>query len=298
MKIIVSFSGGKDSLAALLYVRNNISKNFTTIFCDTGWESKITYDYIKKIDKQLNLNLITLKSKKYNGMADMARKVGRFPSTMVRFCTIELKSKPTIDYILDEVKDDFLIIQGIRAEESANRALMAKQCRFFKYYFEPHGYNKQGKPKYHLYRIRDIKIFCKEYADDLLRPIFKWSSKEVIDYIIKNGVKPNPLYYQGFKRVGCFPCIMCNHGAIKEIDKRYPERLDELSKMENEIGRNFFPPNYIPERYRSKTLIKKNGETIKYATTKDVRKYVSMRNVKLNSSEEKTSCMSFYGLCE
>lgn len=38
MKVIVSFSGGKDSLAALLWVREHITTNFTTVFCDTGWE--------------------------------------------------------------------------------------------------------------------------------------------------------------------------------------------------------------------------------------------------------------------
>lgn len=38
MKIIVTFSGGKDSLAALLWVREHITTNFTTVFCDTGWE--------------------------------------------------------------------------------------------------------------------------------------------------------------------------------------------------------------------------------------------------------------------
>lgn len=38
MKVIVSFSGGKDSLAALLWTREHITNNFTTVFCDTGWE--------------------------------------------------------------------------------------------------------------------------------------------------------------------------------------------------------------------------------------------------------------------
>lgn len=45
MKIIVTFSGGKDSLAALLWVREHITKNFTTVFCDTGWEHPLTYEY-------------------------------------------------------------------------------------------------------------------------------------------------------------------------------------------------------------------------------------------------------------
>jgi 3'-phosphoadenosine 5'-phosphosulfate sulfotransferase (PAPS reductase)/FAD synthetase len=46
MRTIVTFSGGKDSLAALLWTRNNFTGNFTTVFCDTGWENPITYRYI------------------------------------------------------------------------------------------------------------------------------------------------------------------------------------------------------------------------------------------------------------
>ena len=74
MKVIVTFSGGKDSLASLLWVRNNITKDFTTVFCDTGWEHPLTYKYIEEISQQLGLNLVTLKSKKFNGMVELARK--------------------------------------------------------------------------------------------------------------------------------------------------------------------------------------------------------------------------------
>lgn len=87
MKIIVTFSGGKDSLASLLWIRNNLSKKFETVFCDTGWESEITYNHIKDIDQKLGLNIVYLKSKQYDGMIDMVKKKGRFPSTMSRFCT-------------------------------------------------------------------------------------------------------------------------------------------------------------------------------------------------------------------
>ena len=56
MKVIVSFSGGKDSLAALLWTREHITNNFTTVFCDTGWEHPLTYEYIHCIADKLHLD--------------------------------------------------------------------------------------------------------------------------------------------------------------------------------------------------------------------------------------------------
>lgn len=83
MKVIVSFSGGKDSLAALLWAREHITNNFTTVFCDTGWEHPLTYEYIHCIADKLHLDLVTLKSKKYDGMVDLARQKKRWPSPLV-----------------------------------------------------------------------------------------------------------------------------------------------------------------------------------------------------------------------
>ena len=119
MKVIVSFSGGKDSLASLLWVRNNLTKDFITVFCDTGWEHPLTYKYIEEVQEQLGLNLITVKSKKFNGMVDLTKKKSRWPSSQRRFCTSELKTIPMIDYILDEVNDDVLIIQSSASNSSA-----------------------------------------------------------------------------------------------------------------------------------------------------------------------------------
>lgn len=249
MKVIVSFSGGKDSLASLLWVRNNLTKDFITVFCDTGWEHPLTYKYIEEVQEQLGLNLITVKSKKFNGMVDLTKKKSRWPSSQRRFCTSELKTIPMIDYILDEVNDDVLIIQGIRAAESAKRAEMSKQCTYFKYYVQPYGKDKNGKDKYHTYRRKDVLAFRKKYADDLLRPVFDWSAQQVIDYILENGIQPNPLYRMGYKRVGCFPCVMASQQDIYNISVQKPERISYIAGLEQQFNSSFFGPDKISSKY-------------------------------------------------
>ena len=255
MRVIVTFPGGKDSLAALLWTREHITKNFTTVFCDTGWEHPLTYEYIHRIADKLHLDLVTLKSKKYDGMIDLARQKKRWPSTRARFCTIELKTKPTIDYVLDDVQDNMLMIQGIRGAESPARAKMSKQCTYFKYYFEPYGFDKNGKPKKHTYRGKDVRAFRVQFADDLLRPVFDWSAQQVIDYILAAGLEPNPLYKMGYKRVGCWPCVMCSQRDILNIAIQSPERIEQIANLEKELQSSFFGPNKIPTRAITLSLI-------------------------------------------
>ncbi len=291
MKTIVTFSGGKDSMAALLWVRNNLTKDFITVFADTGWESEITYQYIHEVSQKLDLNLVKIKSTEVDGFVDMTIKKKRFPSSQARFCTEILKIKPTIDFILDEVNEDVLIVQGIRADESHSRSLMSKQCTFFKYYFQPYGKNKEGKPKFHTYRKKEVLNFRRNHSDDILRPVFDWKAQEVMDYILENGFDPNPLYSKGMKRVGCFPCVMSTQQDIKSIMNFFPERIQELKDIEEYAGSSFFPPDKIPKWACS------NRE---FPSIADVEKYIKAKNLtgSLFPEEEQTSCMSFYGLCE
>lgn len=290
MKVIVTFSGGKDSLASLLWVRNNLTEDFITVFCDTGWEHPLTYQYIQKIRDQLGLNLVTLKSKKYDGMVDLSNKKSRWPSSRRRFCTSELKTIPMIDYILDEVCDSILMIQGIRAAESSKRAEMSKQCTYFKYYVQPYGKDKNGKDKYHTYRRKDVLAFREKYADDLLRPVFDWSAQQVIDYILDNGLEPNPLYRMGYKRVGCYPCVMASQQDIYNVSIQDPQRLNYIANLERQLSSSFFGPDKIPSKYYK-------GE---YPLIGDVVRYIKGKHAtgSLFDDDVATSCMSYYGLCE
>ena len=301
MKILIAYSGGKDSQAALIWTvkQSGFKKeNIKAVFCDTGWENPQTYQHIIETTNDLGIELITLKSSKYKDFIGLIKSKGRFPSTKARFCTEELKTKPMIDYILDQVNDHIIVIQGIRADESINRSKMAKECTFFKYYKQPYGKDKNGNDKLFTYRKKEVLSWCKNYGDDILRPVIDWSANQVIDYILENNQKPNPLYYQGMKRVGCYPCIMTNHKEFNNIIKNDPDHINKLIKLETDLNSTFFPPKYIPNRYATSYDIKTRKKII---TIPDVVKYLNNKNndPELFENDDKNHrCMSFYNICE
>lgn len=289
-KIFVFFSGGKDSQASLILAAKKYGiDNIQAVLCDTDWENPVTYDHIHNVCNDMGVRLITIKSDKYEGMVDLAIKKKRFPSTNARFCTEELKVRSSIDFILSQ-ESNVIIIEGIRGSESKSRSLMSNQCSYFKYYFEPYWYDKDGKPRYRTYRKKDVIQWTKKYNADIERLVFDYTAQEVIDLILHNSQQPNPLYYNGFSRVGCFPCFMTNHRDMKQIIKVYPDRINEIREAEIKVGRSFFPPNYIPK------WACKNGE---FPLVDDVVKYLSEKDATLDVFESETpSCMSLYRLCE
>ncbi len=270
MKILVPFSGGKDSQATLLWAVEKYGANkVTAVFCDTKWEHEITYKHIDYVIQKLGVTFFNLVSKKYEGMVDLAVKKKRFPATKSKFCTTELKVIPMIDFILSQ-KDNVLIIQGIRADESESRSKMDPECRFFKYYFEPYQTNSMivenlskklklslvlrkkldkaiarlalGKEdkKYHTYRKKDVIEFCKNYADDIWRPFFNATADEVLSFSLNRDFDINPLYFKGFSRVGCFPCIMCQQNEIDLIIKNFPKTIEKIEEAEKKQIQRFF----------------------------------------------------------
>jgi len=301
MKVVVQFSGGKDSLATLIWAVNKYGVNkCVAVFCDTKWEHELTYKHIQEVVAKIGVELVVVSSKKYTGFLDMVEKKKRFPSTKARFCTEELKTKPMIDWVLLQ-QEHLILLQGIRADESESRSKMEKQCSYFKYYFTPYGKDKKGKDKFHTYRKKEIIKWREKYSDDVLRPVFDWTGQEVIDYIIQNGLRPNPLYYMGMSRVGCMPCIMSRLSEIKEINKRFPEVIKTVSEAEKRLGTSLMSPGKIPARFCSKSKVNKKGIEKRYPTIEDVVKYVSKgENQHSIFAEEENNhrCMSFYGICD
>lgn len=296
MIYVETFSGGKDSEAVAIWAKNNLP-DFRVVFCDTKWESKKTYAHIKQVEEYIARPVEVLTSKKYDGFIDLCIKKKRVASMKARFCTEELKTKPMIDFILS-LNDDVTVLQGVRNDESAARANLKEKDEFFRYYFEPYGHDKKGKPKYHTYRKKDVIAYCDKYSVDVHRPIIKWTAQQVFDYIFSHNLKANPLYYEGFSRVGCFPCVNCNHQEIRLIALHYPERIDEIRELERVLGRTFFPPNYIPKDYCDRWVVNKRGAKVHYASIDAVVRYVLGNPDQTTAFEMPKGCISVYGICE
>jgi 3'-phosphoadenosine 5'-phosphosulfate sulfotransferase (PAPS reductase)/FAD synthetase len=299
MKHIITFSGGKDSLATICWAMKNLPfDSWEIAFCDTGWESHITYQHIKDIEAWTGKNIIVLHSKKYKDFVDLCIKKGRVPSTKARFCTEELKVKPMIDYILS-LNCDVVVYQGVRWEESESRRSMKKNDEYFRFYFEPYKMNKKGEPVYHTYNKKRIIAYTNAYSVDVCRPIIELTANEVFDMIFASGLKANPLYYMGFSRVGCFPCIMCRKDEIRLIVEKFIERIDEIRTLERTLGRTFFPPKYIPEKYCKNVFINKRGLKTSFPAIDEVVRYVTGNPDQMDLYAKSTDkCISVYNICE
>lgn len=98
MKIIVSFSGGKDSQACLIQAANKYGADkIEAVFCDTGWEHPDTYKHIQDVCQLLGVKLTIIRNEKVGNFQDMCRRMKCFPVASRRVCTVMLKIQPMID---------------------------------------------------------------------------------------------------------------------------------------------------------------------------------------------------------
>jgi 3'-phosphoadenosine 5'-phosphosulfate sulfotransferase (PAPS reductase)/FAD synthetase len=202
MPILASVSGGKDSLAMCLWLREQ-GLEFDTVFMDTGWEHPDTYTYLRDVLDPLIGPIHWIESE---GMVALVRRKAMFPSRVRRFCTQELKVYPVSRWISERYEGCVINAVGIRAGESKARAKLTEweDC-------PPIG------------------------AAAVWRPLIGWSEQDVIDIILRHGVPPNPLYLRGATRVGCFPCIYARKSEVRLMADLWPERIDEIRELEAEI---------------------------------------------------------------
>lgn len=203
--IVASVSGGKDS-AAMSLALTQAGLDHIRVFADTGWEHPLTYEYLRGPLTKV-LGPITEVVGRDGGMANLIRRKGMFASRRFRICTQELKVKPILTF-LHGLMDQHTVVNavGIRAGESEARSKM------------PEWEWSEG-------------FDCWTW-----RPMLNWSEEDVIAAHTECGLRPNPLYLKGASRVGCFPCIMSRKKEVRLVAEMWPERIDEIRQLEQDVG--------------------------------------------------------------
>jgi 3'-phosphoadenosine 5'-phosphosulfate sulfotransferase (PAPS reductase)/FAD synthetase len=109
---ILSLSGGKDSAALAVYMRDRVSQ-MEYIFHDSGKELPETYEYLARLEALLG-KPVTRTSPPGSFEHWLAMYGGVIPSNHRRWCTRMLKLKPFEDYVGDSEVINYV---GIRADE-------------------------------------------------------------------------------------------------------------------------------------------------------------------------------------
>lgn len=230
IKCVVPISGGKDSqVCAELALDKFKKEEILFLFCDTGYEHPTTYKHIDFISNHYGVQLLRLHSDP-DAVYQLIRKTGCFPTDMMRFCTDQLKiTRSKFFYsMLSRIQGEgFEVWYGMRLGESAQRNERYKNHNFDVLY-PPHE------------MLANYPQYLDKLGVKFRLPILEWEEEEVFS---KLGDNANPLYKEGFDRVGCFPCLA---GGDKWKEKAFnfddvgAKRRIEVIQLGEEIGKNIF----------------------------------------------------------
>ncbi len=244
---ILSLSGGKDSTALAFFIKENyplIHEKIEYVFYDTGCDLVETYDYLNKIEVFLNKKITYVKPSR--SFEDILNETKMIPNIFKRWCTYELKIKPSNEFLKNKVSkeniDKIKIYIGIRADEQYRTGVQLKS-NFEKKYIEP------------VYPFIDNGI-----------------GKQDIENILINFGINYPDYYKWRKRNGCFFCPYQSPYSWVMLYENHPKLFYKAMEYEKigDIGKHrvfsFHPNMTLEEILKNKESIKEK-ELNKKATT-------------------------------
>ncbi len=208
---IISFSGGADSTALLVYCRENNIPYEEVVYMEDWipYPNKEFLEYFDYIEKQFDIKITRLKNdRKYW----IKKNSGHQPRLPHPWCC-RVKAEIFKIYVEEKYGNTGItIIMGVTKYESWKRAKYEVRGKWV--------YNKRFKVDY-----------------DYWLPVFKFHDTKT--YCNIHGVKVNPLYYMlGVRRLGCWKCYKVGDLRWKPKDEQQLF-LDEYLRnilIEDETG--------------------------------------------------------------
>ncbi len=168
--VLVPWSGGKDSTAALLLARKAFGAKATPVFVDTGMEFDETLRHVDDVSRLLGVDPVRVRATVREALEAGAP----LPTVTDRWCT-KLKVSAVQSLIREYARSGrVLVVVGDREAESPARL------------------------------ERPAVIEHEDHVE--VAPIKLWSAVHVQLYLALNKVPVNPLYDYGFFRIGCYMC--------------------------------------------------------------------------------------------
>ena len=180
-RMIVSFSGGKDSTATADVVVKALGNPYIThLFGNTTLEFPMTSEYAERYRKSHPMAEFRIAQNTDQNFYEVCKEIGP-PARMMRWCCSMFKTGP-ITRVLNRKFGDkqILTFYGIRKNESVSRS------------------------KYS--RVTENTETVKIQKQTVASPIFDWKDLDVWLYLLSEKVDFNDAYRLGYDRVGCWCC--------------------------------------------------------------------------------------------
>lgn len=218
--IVVSFSGGKDSTAMLLRMIELGEHIDEVVCCDTTKEFPAMYRHIERVRQVVEdtgIKFTMLKAEHdfdhlmFNHQPKRRKSENRqllgygWPRAMIRWCTTELKVRPTNRYF-KELRDKYNVIQciGLAADED--------------------------------YRLERVNNQDPTHRHPLVE--WGWSETDCLKYCYDHGYDWEGLY-EVFNRVSCWCCPLKSLEELRKLRKHCPDLWGELKVMDRKAWDQF-----------------------------------------------------------
>ncbi len=219
---IVSVSGGKDSAALAVYLKQRYPEiPAEYVFCDTGTELPETYEYLEKMEAVLGIKVKHVNALEMLGIRQIPgrtafdwflqeRYSGFLPSPRMRWCTRVLKIQPFEHFVGDAHCFSYI---GIRADEARE------------------GYVAQTKPPVISQRPNIVPVY--PFRDDGIR------IADVRRILEESGLG-FPEYYRWRSRSGCYFCFYQQRGEWQRLKDEHPDLFEKSKAYERIDGDKLF----------------------------------------------------------
>lgn len=211
MPLVVQYSGGKDSDVILQLAKESgvpfrVTHNLTTA------DPPDNVYYIRRVFAALREEGIEAKINiPKRSLWRIMRETLVIPSRLIRVCCSELKER--------KMPDAPYIVTGVRWAESAGRRAKSGVAMV---------YTSSERTSAGLLTTDDAssrRLFeqCQMRGVRALNPIIDWGDDDVWSYLASRGIEGNPLYKEGWTRIGCVGCPLARRRARELAFARYPK---------------------------------------------------------------------------